>query len=142
MSQFLIHLGPNTTNVTMSISFLGYTCIWIDTICSNELNPFRPAARSPAFTGSVLLLRRDSLGRFPDPMIREHFLEQMRAHMVGGGGMLSAPDSPLPPRGPFWTEGSGANALDDIRVDAGQHPHLRHPQHHPSSAQHPVCVEE
>ncbi|CAM9139516.1 unnamed protein product, partial [Sphacelaria rigidula] len=79
----------------------------------------------------------DSLGRFPDPMIREHFLEQMRAHMVGGGGMLSAPDSPLPPRGPFWTEGSGANALDDIRVDAGQHPHLRHPQHHPSSAQHP-----
>lgn len=109
-------------------------------ILSLLLHPL-PSALMRLVLPSFARSRRESLGRFPDPMIREHFLEQMRAHMVGGGGMLSAPDSPLPPRGSFWPEGTGASALDDIRgVEPGQHPHLRHPQHHPSSAQHQVGV--
>eukprot|EP00752_Nemacystus_decipiens_P014601 g13003.t1 len=40
----------------------------------------------------------ETLGRFPEMAVREHFLEQMRTYMVGGGTAMS-PDSDSPHRG-------------------------------------------
>ena len=37
---------------------------------------------------------RDCLGRFPEKAARERFLERMRMYMIGGGTVLSLPDSP------------------------------------------------
>ena len=34
------------------------------------------------------------MGRFPEKAARERFLERMRMYMIGGGTVLSLPDSP------------------------------------------------
>ncbi|CAM9660412.1 unnamed protein product, partial [Pylaiella littoralis] len=58
----------------------------------------------------------ESLGRFPDMAAREHFLEQMKAYMVGGASGMSPPDSPhhLSHRQQHSVDGS-SGPVDDSR---------------------------
>ncbi|CAM9951746.1 unnamed protein product [Ectocarpus sp. 4 AP-2014] len=64
----------------------------------------------------------ESLGRFPEMAVREHFLEQMRAYMIGGNTSASPPDSPLPIR--------QQHGLDDATGSLGGGDRMRQQQHH------------
>ncbi|CAN0053934.1 unnamed protein product, partial [Scytosiphon promiscuus] len=60
----------------------------------------------------------ESLGRFPDMAVRDHFLEQMRTYMIGGTAATLPPDSPHP-LGQHALEDS-SSSLDDNRERSRQ----------------------
>lgn len=73
------------------------------------------------------VLSRESLGRFPDPGVRENFLQQMRSHMVGGSAMLSPPDSPHTSN----VHDDSASSLEDSCRDLPHHQQPKLQQHQP-----------
>lgn len=60
-------------------------------------------------------MQRETLGRFPEMAVREHFLEQMRTYMIGGGTAMS-PDSDSPHRtGQQHSLDTSSSSVEDTR---------------------------
>lgn len=60
--------------------------------------------------------RRETLGRFPEMAVREHFLEQMRKYMIGGGTAMSQDsDSPHHTGQQHSSVDNSSSSLEDSR---------------------------
>lgn len=80
---------------------------------------------------------RESLGRFPEMAVREHFLEQMRTYMVGGAAVMSAQDSPHR-LGQQHSIDSSNSSLDESR-DRLRHQQMQQHQLPTQQQQQQVC---